>query len=461
MNASRRGSILVGMLWCLALVFVIVVGVLHSSHLELQVVKNHGDQIQAHYLALAGVEKAKALLYQDIGTRKRAARNHSGELYDAPAEFKDIKFGRGAFSVIRSGRAEEGGGLKYGISDEESRLNINQASATELGKLYGLAPEVAAAIVDWRDGDQNTTPNGAEADYYLSLRPPYLPRNGPFETVRELLQVRGVTRDLLLGEDANGNGLLDPEENDGNASPPPDNHDGVLDAGWSELLAVHSTGSSLDAAGQERVNVQSADESALTGVPGITSDIAKAIVASRNQNRIETLADLLDVTSAPPNAGGQPNNGGPNRGPGGGNPGNFSPPGGGGGQKVIDQNLLYEIADQVTTGEDREQAGVVNVNTASVAVLKCLPGLDEQLAQAIVSYRQSAGFLANPAYLLKVPGITREIFKQLAPRVSVRSETFRILSEGTVRSTGVRSRIEAVVRFGSGTVTTLSYREDL
>ena len=53
MRASRRGSILVGMLWCLALVFVIVMGVLHSSHLELQVVKNHGDRMQAHYLALA------------------------------------------------------------------------------------------------------------------------------------------------------------------------------------------------------------------------------------------------------------------------------------------------------------------------------------------------------------------------------------------------------------------------
>lgn len=459
MKASRRGSILVGMLWCLALVFVIVVGVLHSSHMELQVVKNHGDQIQAHYLALAGIEKAKALLHQDATTRKRAARNHSGELYDAPADFKEIGYGRGTFSVIRQGRADEGGGTKYGISDEESRLNLNQASVTDFGKIYGLAPEIAAAIVDWRDGDQNTTPNGAEADFYLSMRPPYQPRNGPFETVRELLQVRGVTRDLLLGEDANGNGLLDPEENDGNASAPPDNQDGVLDAGWSELLAVHSTGRNEDAAGQARVNVQSADESALTGVPGITTDIAKAIVSSRGQKQLETLADLLDVTSAPPNAGGQPNNAGPNRGRGGGGPQNFSQ--GGGGQKMIDENLLYEIGDQVTAGEDREQTGAVNVNTASVTVLKCLPGLDEQLAQAIVSYRQSAGFLANVAHLLKVPGITRDIFKQLAPRVSVRSETFRIVSEGKIRSTGVRSRIEVVVRFGSGSVTTLSYREDL
>ena len=36
-------------------VMLIVIGVLHTARMDLYVVKNYGDRIQAHYLALAGV----------------------------------------------------------------------------------------------------------------------------------------------------------------------------------------------------------------------------------------------------------------------------------------------------------------------------------------------------------------------------------------------------------------------
>ena len=84
----------------------------------------------------------------------------------------------------------------YGVNDEEARLNASYASPEELGKLYLMTPEVAAAIVDWRDDDSTVTPGGAEAEYYASLQPPYLPRNAPFQTLRELLMVRGVSPEL-------------------------------------------------------------------------------------------------------------------------------------------------------------------------------------------------------------------------------------------------------------------------
>src|SRR5437868_5633495 len=70
------GSVLVGLLWCVAVVSVVVMGVLRTSRLDLLVVKNHGDLIQAHYLALAGIEKAKALIYRDAKERKHSAQNH-------------------------------------------------------------------------------------------------------------------------------------------------------------------------------------------------------------------------------------------------------------------------------------------------------------------------------------------------------------------------------------------------
>jgi competence ComEA-like helix-hairpin-helix protein len=119
-----------------------------------------------------------------------------------------------------------------------------------------------------------------------------------------------------------------------------------------------------------------------------------------------------------------------------------------------------DIADDLTTVEGKEHPGAVNINTASLEVLACLSGLNRELAQAVISHRQSSGFFPNVAWLLKVPGMNRQIFKQVAPRVTVRSETFRILSEGRVNSTGARKRIQVVVRVGPAEIDTLSYRED-
>ena len=360
--ARAKASILVGVLWCLALLSVIVIGVLHTARLDLLVEKNYGDRIQAHYLALAGIEKAKALLYQNARDRSRSGKNHSGELYDAAQQFRDVPFGRGKFRIFRRGREDEGGGIIYGISDEESRLNVNQASTNELAKLQGMTPDVAAAIIDWRDEDNEVTPGGAEAEYYSSLQPPYLPRNGPLQTVRELLMVRGISSELLFGKDADQNGLLGAAEDDRENSSTADQGGVLEDAGWSGVVTVDSSVKNLNAAGQSRVYVQSADEKALTAVKGITSDIAQAIIAYRNQNQLDNLGKLLDVTAAQNgNRPGQNNNQGP---------------------KVISEDLFRDIADDVTADSGQDLPGLVNINTASLAVLICLPGIDRELAQA-------------------------------------------------------------------------------
>src|ERR1700689_5030808 len=114
MRAS--GSILVGVLWCMVLLSLLVIGVLHTARMDLLVVKNYGDRVQAHYLALAGVERAKALIYQDVLTRQGTAKNHTGSLYNDAKDFQDVPLGRGQFQVFRRASQEEGGGIIYGIS---------------------------------------------------------------------------------------------------------------------------------------------------------------------------------------------------------------------------------------------------------------------------------------------------------------------------------------------------------
>ena len=217
---TARGSVLVGLLWILALLAVTVMSVLYTARMDLMVAKNYTDSIQAQYLAIAGAEKAKALIFHEAAERKRSAQHHSGALYDSSEYFKDIELGRGRFRVVRQGSRDEGARIVYGINDEESRLNVNTASIEELRKLYGMTPELAAAIYDWHDQNNEASPGGAEAEYYSTLARPYLPRDANIQTAREMLLVRDVPSDLLLGEDANQNGLLDPEEDDGAASDP-------------------------------------------------------------------------------------------------------------------------------------------------------------------------------------------------------------------------------------------------
>jgi competence ComEA-like helix-hairpin-helix protein len=439
----QRASILVGLLWCLALLSVVVVSVLHTSRMDLMVQKNYNDRIQARYLALAGVEKAKALLFQDAVDRRKTGKNHTGELYDDEQNFRQIDFGPGEFSVVRHRSSEEGDGLAYGVVDQESRLNVNNAGAEELVKLNGSSPDVAAAIVDWRDEDNNVSPGGAEEEYYLSLNPPYLPRNGQFLSTTELLMVRGISSDLLKGGLQNGSEFPELDDDPGNKSAVATQP--INDRGWSELLCTDGWVENFDASGEKRVNVQTATEKDLTGVHGITAEIAKAIVSSRGQNQLESISDLLNVTS------------GQNQ-----SPTRTSRQGAASqGSKVINQDLLMEIADHLCTDATDELAGLININTAGSEVLACLPGLTPELANAIVTYRRAEGFFDNVARVMKVPGISADLFKQFSKRLTARSETFRIICEGKVKSTGARQRLEVVVHVGQKSVETLSYREDL
>jgi competence ComEA-like helix-hairpin-helix protein len=462
---KRRGSVLVGVLWCMVLLSVLVIGVLHTARMDLMVVKNYGDHVQAHYLALAGVERAKALIYQDVITRSQTAKNHTGSLYHDAKTFKDTPLGRGKFQVFRRAPQEEGGNIIYGISDEESRLNLNTASANQFTNLNGMTTDILGAIMVWRSAatpdattQGATTQGGANSDYYMSLRPPYLARNGPFQTVRELLMVRGVTSALLLGNDQNQNGFLDGEDDAadegprGFKPPPPPN------PGWAAILTVTDTDKDVDASGKDRVNPQTADETTLSGVPGITQEIARAIVSYRGQNPLKSLDDLLSVTAQNQNQNQGGANGNPQAtgGQQGGQNGsaNAGPP-------VISQELLEQIADDLTFASGTDLPGLININTACLDVLICLPGVERPLAQAIINYRKSTGYFDNVAGLLKVDGMTRAIFQQVVPLITARSETYRIICEGKINSSGARQRIESIVHIGRSDLETLAYREDL
>ena len=59
----------------------------------------------------------------------------------------------------------------------------------------------------------NTNGTGPTVTYYAMQQPSYQCKCDPFETVDELRLLYGADMDTLVGEDANRNGILDPNEN--------------------------------------------------------------------------------------------------------------------------------------------------------------------------------------------------------------------------------------------------------
>jgi general secretion pathway protein K len=96
------------------------------------------------------------------------------------------------------------------VRDEGAKFNLNNlvqddgtASAADveifsrLLKNLSLEPTLSAALVDWIDKDSETSPNGAEDGFYLSLAAPYRTANRRLLQLDELSRVRGFNAQAL------------------------------------------------------------------------------------------------------------------------------------------------------------------------------------------------------------------------------------------------------------------------
>ena len=90
------------------------------------------------------------------------------------------------------------------IQDAAGMVDLNKGSLDTLERLFAgvgvdreQAGHLAAAIVDFRDGDDEALPGGAEAAEYANAGLTHRPKNAPFANVDELDQVLGMTPELM------------------------------------------------------------------------------------------------------------------------------------------------------------------------------------------------------------------------------------------------------------------------
>jgi len=71
-----------------------------------------------------------------------------------------------------------------------------------------------------------------------------------------------------------------------------------------------------------------------------------------------------------------------------------------------------------------------DVNLASAKQLATAPGITDELAQAIVDFREKSGFFKSPEDLLKVPGITEDVYKEINPQQGAEGDVYVVPEEG-------------------------------
>jgi len=411
---NQKGLVLIAVLWTVVLLMVIVTVVQRSSRLDVVVNNAMLERLRCRWALRAGIEKAIAVLNED----DRASDCLTDLWSDNDEDFNDIELQGCRFSVR--------------VVDEAGKLNVNTASKEQLMQLDNMTEEIAGAIIDWRDKDDEQGPGGAELGYYQNLPYPYEIRNGPFKTIRELLMVKGVTEELLYGEDTNLNGQLDYNENDGDLSPPPDDEDGVLDKGWIAYLTCYSYERNVDAQGNKRVNINKADEKELRRSLRIKKSYAKWIVENRKKDGYKSIADLISESSPK-----KPRKGAKN---------------GSDKAEPLDLQTFSRIADKITVNDEERIPGKVNVNTASKIVLAALLGEDDSadnIAEGIIAYRQGQlDGITSIAELIKARSVGLKAFKKLAPFITTRSDVYTIRCYATAErggQSGFRLQSEAVV----------------
>ena len=264
-DGARRGSVLLVVFVIIMLLTFGVYGFTQRMLAESAAAGAFGNAVTAQAMAESGIELAASY----VGARTADPENPIS-LYHRPDVFAGLILrpsgsprAVGRVSLVAPVEADPTAvRVRFGLIDESGKLNLNAIAAFKLEpveetalllNLPDMTPELADAILDYLDEDDTPRTLGAESEYYGSLSPATVAKNGAIGTLDELLAVRGVTPALLHGEDTNRNGLLDPNENDGLASMPPDDGDGVLRPGWEAFLTVHGRETNLRPDGTAKI----------------------------------------------------------------------------------------------------------------------------------------------------------------------------------------------------------------
>jgi general secretion pathway protein K len=251
---AEKGIALLMVLWVLTILMVLVLSFSFMTKTDTYATLSFKEGTEKKLLAEAGIERGILELFYRDANKNQAVILEGLEVWKTDGTSYKDQMGDGEYTVR--------------ITDESGKIDINMISDTNsdilrnLLKNSGIAEEevntIVDSILDWKDADDLHHLNGAESEYYMSLPNPYKAKDADFDTLEELLLVKGMTDEILYGNNEKK---------------------GIID-----LLTVYSK--------KSKINVNAAPKEVLMAVPGITPDIADSIISFREHDEIRNAADV-------------------------------------------------------------------------------------------------------------------------------------------------------------------------
>ncbi len=257
--SNERGVALIVVLWIFIFLFVVAFDFASSVREDGMAAHRYAEEAEGYYLALAGFEEGlHRLLERPVpGSQTgRPASPLTQRQEEVDGSWQEKTLGEGRYRVRLM---DEGGKVNINRADEDTLRRI----FTNLGVEESRRSILVDSILDWRDDDDLHRVNGAENDYYLTLSPSYKAKNGPFDTVEDLLWVRGVTPELFYGMEENTTRRV----------------------GLREIFTVDSP--------MDRVNLRTASAEVIHVLVGLPLEKSRKFVEDRKKLSDKTLPDLL------------------------------------------------------------------------------------------------------------------------------------------------------------------------
>jgi type II secretory pathway component PulK len=511
--SRRRGVILLTVLVVVAILLLVGYQFFNLMQAEYEAAVASKKISQVRYLADSGLQYSAFLLAYPqsagIGDVNSGSWVNPPAVYDNPGLFHQRPVvganGQvlGYFSLVAPRDSDDPllatQGFRFGVEDEGGKINLNailnlpgeqqQQAEQMLARLPGMDEDKAKAIVNWMKASD--TADSDDSLYYASMG--YQRKGGPFESLEELLLVRGMSPRLLFGNNRNRDGTLDADEDDMN---------GVIDPGLMRYVTVHSRELNLNAAGLPRININDRSVSLEDLQARLSSVLDPATV-----NFI-----LMCLYDGPPTPVNPPvNNVGqlvqaiipqPKPLPKGvtfdGDAPSFKFSDMDANKRVdlpslfdlVDAYILYQgnrryvspltkndlgmlrqllplVLDQLTTTPEVERrAPRININTAPPEILRAFPNVTDADVQKFLDARPGldtdpalAPVYSTLAWLVTEAGVDPSLVKLYEPFITAQTQVYRVQVVGYFEQLGPAARLEAIIDTNGGRPRLLLWRD--
>ena len=445
----RRAMVLPIVIWCVAVAALITSATQLGCYRQAVMGREAMSKVQARWAARAGVETVIAIMeYYGENPDPDSAFAMVNDLEDNAVD----ELSTGSFEIYH----EIDGAIYPGPFDEHSRMNINAVSRAQLYNMDDVGL-LADAIVDWRDTNDEEEMSGAESRSYLGRSNiNYQPRNANFRSVPELEMVLGVWPKEVRGEDWNLNNRLDPNENDGDASFPDDNADGVLDYGLAGLFTARTRPYPQTMAGEDRLDLKTATAEEVVERTGLSQQQATQLVESAKQSNFyveQLISTPLGQQAQQPTTSTSRGRSGRS------SAGRTQTPAAQQSATLKPEQLDTVLRECVTQAPKPGDAGRVNINTVSKRVLEQVYGLEPKVAQRIIDRRDTSTGITTLGELSRIDGLSPQDAAQMARTMDTQSSVYTITSRGRAPGTGTEVEMIVVVDRSTLPVTILEYLE--